>query len=81
MLIFKLEKLSVIPNKNIPQTIWPAPVFRKDQLGLQLFIVPVREVKSKRLKQSLTLIWDAEYSTYTPQRFIAINIFSGMNGN
>ena len=39
-----VEKLSVIPNKNIPQTIWRSPVFRKDQLGLKLFIVPVREV-------------------------------------
>ena len=39
------EKLSVIPNKNVPQTIWRSPVFRKDQLGLKLFIVPVREVK------------------------------------
>ena len=34
----------MIPNKNIPQTIWRAPVFRRDQLGLKLFIVPVREV-------------------------------------
>ena len=39
------EKLSVIPNKNVPQTIWRSPVFRKDQLGLKLFVVPVREVK------------------------------------
>ena len=39
-----LEKLSVIPNKNIPQTIWRSPVFRKDQLSLKLFIVPLREV-------------------------------------
>ena len=39
------EKLSVIPNKNVPQTIWRSPVFRKDQLGLKLFIVPVREVR------------------------------------
>ena len=45
MLISFAEKLSIIPNKNIPQTIWRAPVFRKDQLGLKLFIVPVREVR------------------------------------
>ena len=40
-----LEKLSLIPNKNIPRTIWRAPVFRRDQLGLRLYVVPVREVR------------------------------------
>ena len=68
MLISKLEKLSVIPNKNIPQTIWPAPVFRKDQLGLQLFIVPVREVRSENIPSGA-------------QRFIDINKSSWLNGN
>jgi secreted Zn-dependent insulinase-like peptidase len=39
-----LEKLSLIPNKNVPQTIWQQQVFRRDQMGLKLFIVPVRWV-------------------------------------
>ena len=47
----------MIPNKNVPQTIWRTQVaaaarrpstipqvFRRDQMGLKLFIVPIREV-------------------------------------
>ena len=80
-----LEKLSLIPNKNVPQTLWRSQVtltsivnsylrssrnptiiskmhlmtsskrhslkllwlfqvFRRDQMGLKLFVVPIREV-------------------------------------
>ena len=39
-----VEKLIVIPNKNVPKTLYRAPVFRPDQLGIKILVVPVREV-------------------------------------
>ncbi|XP_023335027.1 insulin-degrading enzyme isoform X2 [Eurytemora carolleeae] len=63
------EKFLLIPNKNIPQNIYRNPVFRPDQIGLKIFIVPIREIYHLNLTFPL-LEYEENYMS-SPGSFIS----------